>query len=84
MKNKKGVELDFIVDKLTNSIENVVTGDRFQTEISMLNSEDLKPILNINTLKTHIMTMFINLINNLLNFLYFIPLHIYKFDKKFE
>ena len=48
MKNKKGVELDFIVDKLTNSIENVVTGDRFQTEISMLNSEDLKTILKKN------------------------------------
>ena len=45
VKNKKGVELDFIVDKLTNSIENVLTGDRFQTEISMLNSEDLKTLL---------------------------------------
>ena len=48
MKNKKGVELDFIVDKLTNSIENVVSGDRFQTEISMLNSEDLKTLLKKN------------------------------------
>jgi len=48
VKNKKGVELDFIVDKLTNSIENVVTGDRFQTEISMLNSEDLKTLLKKN------------------------------------
>jgi hypothetical protein len=28
---KKKIELDFEVDKLTNSIENVVTGDSFPT-----------------------------------------------------
>ncbi|WP_291141623.1 hypothetical protein [Flavobacterium sp. UBA7680] len=28
--------LDFIIDKLTNSIENVITGDSFQTKISIL------------------------------------------------
>lgn len=28
--------LDFIIGKLTNSIENVITGDSFQTEISIL------------------------------------------------
>ena len=27
--------LDFIIDKLTNSIENVITGDSFATEISI-------------------------------------------------
>ncbi len=48
MKNKEEVGLDFIVDKLTNSIENVVSGDRFQTEISMLDSKDLKTILKKN------------------------------------
>ena len=42
MKKFKG--LDFIVDKLTNSIENVVTGDSFQTEISVLSKTDLKGI----------------------------------------
>jgi hypothetical protein len=41
---KKFKGLDFIVDKLTNSIENVVTGDSFQTEISVLSKTDLKGI----------------------------------------
>jgi hypothetical protein len=36
--------LDFEVDKLTRSIENVITGDSFQTEISVLTNEDLKTI----------------------------------------
>jgi hypothetical protein len=36
--------LDFIVDKLTNSVENVITGDSFATEISILTSTDLKSI----------------------------------------
>jgi len=44
VKNKKGTELDFIIDKLTNSIENVVTGDSFRTEISMLAKSDLKNV----------------------------------------
>jgi len=34
--------LDFVVDKLTNSIENVITGDSFSTEISILTTNDLK------------------------------------------
>jgi len=36
--------LDFLVDKLTNSIENVVTGDSFATDISILTSRDLKTV----------------------------------------
>ena len=40
--NKKETGLDFIVDKLTNSIENVVSGDSFSTDISLLNDIDLK------------------------------------------
>ena len=36
MKNDKSTGLDFIVDKLTNSIENVVTGDSFKTEFLFL------------------------------------------------
>ena len=35
-------ELDFIIDKLTNSIENVRTGDSFATEISIITNQDLK------------------------------------------
>jgi hypothetical protein len=38
-------ELDFIVDKLTNSIENVITGDSFATEIALISTADLKTIL---------------------------------------
>ena len=44
MKNKDKIGLDFIVDKLTNSIENVLTSDRFATDISVLNSSDLKTV----------------------------------------
>lgn len=44
MKKGKDNGLDFIIDKLTNSIENVVSGDSFQTEISILNLEDIKTI----------------------------------------
>ncbi len=36
--------LDFVIDKLTNSIENVVTGDSFQTEVSFVSKNDLKII----------------------------------------
>lgn len=38
----KNLGLDFEIDKLTNSIENVVTGDSFKTEISILSMADLK------------------------------------------
>jgi hypothetical protein len=40
--NKLG--LDFIIDKLTNSIENVITGDSFATDISVLTQQDLKTV----------------------------------------
>lgn len=38
------IELDFIIDKLTNSIENVKTGDSFTTEIALLKTSELKAI----------------------------------------
>ena len=43
---KKEIEtgLDVLIDKLTNSIENVVTGDSFPTEISILTVQDLKSV----------------------------------------
>mgnify|MGYP003611464626 FL=1 len=44
MKDKEEIGLDFIIDKLTNSIENVVTGDSFSTDISLLKSTDLKNV----------------------------------------
>lgn len=40
--------LDFIIDKLTNSIENAITGDSFQTEISVLQNSDLKHLTKKN------------------------------------
>ncbi|MFY8110259.1 MAG: hypothetical protein ACOVO9_14770 [Bacteroidia bacterium] len=48
MKKKKQIGLDFVVDKLTNSIENVVTGDSFTTEISLISVSDLKTITKKN------------------------------------
>jgi hypothetical protein len=40
----KKLGLDFFVDKLTNSIENALSGDNFPTEISILTKEELKNI----------------------------------------
>ncbi|WP_317898047.1 hypothetical protein [Aurantibacillus circumpalustris] len=42
MKKRKNSGLDFIVDKLTNSIENVITGDSFPTSIVLLSKDELK------------------------------------------
>lgn len=41
---KKEIGLNFIIDKLTNSIENVITGDSFATEVSVLTLNDLKKV----------------------------------------
>jgi hypothetical protein len=35
---------DFIVDRLTNSIVNTISGDNLKTEVSLLSKEDLKQI----------------------------------------
>jgi hypothetical protein len=40
--------LDFEIDKLTRSIENVKTGDSFPTEISYLTKTDLKSVVKKN------------------------------------
>jgi len=44
MKPRKEAGLDFEIDKLTNSIENVVSGDSFATDISLLLQKDLKTV----------------------------------------
>ncbi len=44
MKNKNQTGLDFIVDKLTNSIENVVSGDIFDTDVFQLFANDTSQI----------------------------------------
>jgi len=48
VKKGKKIGLDFEVDKLTNSIENVVTGDSFATDISIVSLADLKSVTKRN------------------------------------
>lgn len=44
MKKRHNRHLDFEIDKLTNSIENSLTGEVFDTEINQLSKTDLKTI----------------------------------------
>jgi len=44
VKKRKDIGLDFEVDKLTNSIENVITGDSFTTDITLITNADLKTV----------------------------------------
>jgi hypothetical protein len=44
MKKKNETGLDFVIDKITNSIENVFTGDSFATDISILSKNDLNTV----------------------------------------
>jgi len=48
MSKNKHIEQDFIIDRLTNSIVNTISGDSFQTEISILTKNDLKTVLKKN------------------------------------
>jgi hypothetical protein len=48
VKKQKKIGLDFEIDKLTNSIENVVTGDSFSTDVSLVDIHDLKSITKKN------------------------------------
>jgi len=48
MKRQELLGLDFEVDKLTNSIENIITGDSFTTEISIVSITDLKKVTKKN------------------------------------
>ncbi len=41
---KKLKEIDIVIDRLTNSIENAISGDSFKTEVIVLSKEDLKNI----------------------------------------
>lgn len=42
MSNKIQIEQNFIIDKLTDSILNTISGDSFQTEVSRMTTTDLK------------------------------------------
>lgn len=44
MKKSRQTELDFEIDKLTHSIENVISGDSFPTDITLITSVDLKTV----------------------------------------
>ena len=44
MNAKIQIEQNFIIDKLTDSILNTISGDSFQTEVSRLTTVDLKSI----------------------------------------
>ncbi|MBE0636892.1 MAG: hypothetical protein IH598_00050 [Bacteroidales bacterium] len=44
MDRTKMVEHDFLIDRLTNSILNTISGDSFSTEVSILTKTDLKNI----------------------------------------
>ena len=48
MSNKVQIEQNFIIDKLTDSILNTISGDSFQTEVSRITSVDLKNIIKKN------------------------------------
>jgi len=49
VKKEKNIGLDFIVDKLTNSIQNVVSGDSFATDITLISIVDLKNVIKKNS-----------------------------------
>ena len=44
VKQRRPIHLDFEIDKLTNSIENVLTKDVFATDVLPVSKEDLKNI----------------------------------------
>ena len=44
MSRNKLIEQSFIIDKLTDSILNTVSGDSFQTEVAKMTSVDLKKV----------------------------------------
>ena len=44
MKSRKQILVDIVIDKLTNSIENAVSGDIFDTEVFQLFAKDSKQI----------------------------------------
>jgi len=48
VKKQKINYLDFEIDKLTHSVENLISGDSFPTEISPLTKADLKQVIKKN------------------------------------
>lgn len=48
MKHSEKIGLDFEIDKLTNSIENIISGDSFATDITLISRNELKAITKKN------------------------------------
>ncbi len=48
MKHQKKIKLDFVIDALTNSIRNTVSGDSFRTEVLRFTNNDLNQITKKN------------------------------------
>jgi len=48
VKKRRQIPLDFLIDKLTNSIENVLTGDTFPTNITLLTTTGLPSVTKKN------------------------------------
>jgi hypothetical protein len=44
VKKRDKIGLDIVIDELTNSIKNVISGDSFSTDISLITKVDLKKI----------------------------------------
>jgi hypothetical protein len=44
VKQEKKIHLDFVIDTLTNSIQNTISGDSFATEVIRLTKADIKQI----------------------------------------
>jgi hypothetical protein len=48
VKKNKIIALDFEIDVLTNSIQNTISGDSFETEVSVLTVSELKQLTRKN------------------------------------
>ncbi|WP_317132754.1 hypothetical protein [Pedobacter sp. BS3] len=48
MKKRDGVQLDFVVDKLTHSIQNTISGDSFPTEVARFTIRDTRQTIKKN------------------------------------
>jgi hypothetical protein len=45
---EKNIELDFLIDCLTNSIRNIISGDSFATDVMRLTKSDLNQVVKSN------------------------------------
>lgn len=48
MKKRKQIALDFEIDRLSNSIQNTISGDSFPTDVSRLTKADFKQVTKRN------------------------------------